>query len=127
MAFDPEQFELLNDYGIILSERTRRLIKRNNMKLELEQKEKEKKEEREKGNIIYNILMNVLNIFKESIMTLVGIIFMIFGFVVWIASLLIWMLMVILVRVIEMTAVGIIFYIVSEYIKKNGQLPFLVR
>jgi hypothetical protein len=127
MAFDPEQFELLNDYGIILSERTRRLIKRNNMKLELEQKEKEKKKEREKGNIIYNILMNVLDIFKESIMTLVGVIFMIFGFVVWIASLLIWMLMVILVRVIEMTAVGIIFYIVSEYIKKNGQLPFQVR
>jgi hypothetical protein len=51
MAFDPEQFELLNDYGIVISERTRRLIKRNNMKLELEQKEKE----REKGNIIYNI------------------------------------------------------------------------
>jgi len=123
MAFDPEQFELLNDYGIVISERTRRLIKRNNMKLELEQKEKE----REKGNIIYNILMNVLDILKQSIITIVGVIFMIFGFIIWIASLLIWILLVILVRVIEMIAVGIIFYIISEYIKKNGQLPFLVR
>jgi hypothetical protein len=125
MAFDPEQFELLNDYGIVLSERTRRLINRNNMKLELEKKEKEKK--REKGNIIYNTLMNVLDILKETIITIVGVIFMIFGSIIWIASLLIWMLMVILAKILELIVIAVIFYIVSEYITKNGQLPFLVR
>jgi len=121
MAFDPEQFELLNDYGIVISERTRRLIKRNNVKLELEKKEKEK------GNIIYNTLLYVLDILKQTVIALIGVVFMIFGFILWIASLLIWMALVILVRVIEIVAVGIIFYIVSEYVTKNGRLPFLVR
>ena len=124
MAFDPDQFELLNDYGIVLSDRTRRLIKRNNMKLELE-KEKEKKENG-KGNIIYNTLMYVLDIFKHSVIMLVGVIFMIFSCILWIASLLIWILMVIFAKVLELVAVCIIFHIVSEYLKKNGQLPFLV-
>ena len=122
MAFDPEQFELLNDYGIVLSERTRRLIKRNNMKLEVEKKEKEK----EKGNFIYNTFSYVLDIFKHSIITLIGVIFMMFGFILWIASLLIWMALVILAKVLELVAVCIIFYVVSEYITKNGQLRFPV-
>ena len=121
MAFDPEQFELLNDYGIVLSDRTRRLIKRNNMKLELEKKEKEK------GNIIYNTLTYVLDILKQTVITLIGVVFMIFGCILWLASLLIWMLMVILVKVLELVAACIIFYIVSEYVTKNGRLPFLVR
>ena len=123
MAFDPEQFELLNDYGIVLSERTRRLIKRNNMKLELEKKEKEK----EKGNFIYNTLSYVLDILKQIIITLIGVIFMIFGCILWIASLLIWMAMVILAKVLELVVVCIIFYVVSEYVTKNGQLQFLVH
>ena len=122
MAFDPEQFELLNDYGIVLSDRTRRLIKRNNMKMELEKKEKE----RDKGNIIYNTLMNVLDIFKQTLITCIGFIFMIFGFILWIVSILIWVAMVVLAKVLELIAVVIIFYIVSEYITKNGQLRFPV-
>ena len=123
MAFDPEEFDmLLNEYGVVMSERTRRLIHRNNMKKKEPDVESETEEEE-----IFNTVCYVLNLVGRFIRFVFGLLFALIGYTLWIAAMMIWMAMVVLARLLEVIAIGLIFYLVSEYMTQNGKLQFLVH
>ena len=110
MAFKAEEFDMmLNDYGIVVSERTRRLIHRNNMKnLALKKQQTSN--------------TNVFNIIKQSILWCLSMLSFTFTCMMWFMALLCWIVLYIIKKTLEWVMVVVIIKIVSEYIKTNGQL-----
>jgi hypothetical protein len=115
MTFNEEEFDMmLNDYGIVVSDRTRRLIHRNNMK----------REQARNNKIIYNT--NVFNIIKQNLLWCVNIVKIVCTPIIWILAVFIWFVLYIIKKSLEIMMILIIIKIVSEYIKTNGKLQFPV-
>ena len=116
MAIDSEEFEmLLNDYGIVVSERTRRLIRRNHMK-KLGQlpvnSEQIKKPEYE------SVLCNII---KSVLMFLVNIIYTVFTWLLWVISMIILLILYILKLSLEIMTICTLAYLICIYVKQIEQ------
>ena len=110
MAFNPEEFEMmLDDYGIVVSERTRRLIHRNIKKREpVHQKEVLVKE----NTFLLWAIIKCIALFLKSIL------YKLLSYIIYLIALLIWIVLGIIQIMLEIYVAAIICYVVVEFIKQ---------
>ena len=109
MAFNPEELDsMLNDYGIVVSERTRRLIHRNNKKLKVPERIAPCE------NVVWNTIKSFFLFWK-------GVIHIVCRCLLWIATLFIWLILYVLKLALEMYICALIIYVVFEYVKRIEQ------
>jgi len=108
MAFNTEEFDaMLNDYGIVISERTRRRIRRN-------MKNNKPQEAPVNRFIVWRMLLCIV-LFLKSI------IYKFFTCILYLCAFLIWIALGIFQILLEIYIAAIIFYVVAEFIKQIGQ------
>ena len=107
MAFNPEEIEqVFNDYGIVVSERTRRLIHRNHKKIQKVEVPKER-------FILWSIIKKLFAFLKSIIYTFLNCILCVVACFIWIA-------LGILQIMLEIYVAALICYVVAEFIKRNA-------
>lgn len=107
MAFNPEEFEMmLDDYGIVVSERTRRRIHRNIKKRKVQDVPVNR-------FIVWRILTCIV-LFLKSI------IYKFFSCILYLSALFIWLVLSIFQIMLEVYMAAVICYVVAEFIKQIG-------
>jgi len=109
MAINPEEFDMmLNDYGIVISDRTRRLIKRNQKKIQNIDKQP-----------IYDSAL--CHIIKSVLLFLVNIIYTVCGWLLWFIGMIIWLILYILKLALEIITICSLAYLICVYVKQIEQ------